>query len=140
MEHFDQELDRLAAQFSKELASSEQQLLAVGAAHLPTSDLLRLQGKYAEKIDAFSAWQKRYLNLALWSPALLVAGAGLLWIGLPKLALLVLSAFPVTLLVSAWGIFSLYKDYGTLNSQEDKLEAIESELRNRHKANREGRP
>ena len=132
MKHLDQELDLLAAQFSKELATSEQQLMALGAAHLPTSDLLRLQGKYSERIESYSLWQRRFLNLAMWSPALLVAGALLFWIGSLKLALLVLSAFPVSLLLAGWGIYSLYNNYGTLNQHEEWLDAIEEELRKRN--------
>lgn len=128
MKHLDQELDLLAAQFSKELATSEQQLIALGAAHLPTSDLLRLQGKYTERIESYSLWQQRFLNLAMWSPILLVIGAALFWIGLLKLSLLVLSAFPVSLLIAGWGVFNLYKNYGTLILQEELLDAIDEEL------------
>lgn len=128
MERFDQELDLLAAQFSKELATSEQQLMALGASNLPTSDLLRLQGKYSERIESYSAWQKRFLNLAMWSPALLLVGSALFWLGLLKLSLLFLSAFPVSLLIAGWGIYSLFKCYGTRNHQEDFLDAVEEEL------------
>lgn len=131
MKHFDQELDHLAAQFSKELATTEQQLMALGAAHLPTSDLLRLQGKYSERIESYLLWQKRFLSLAMWSPLLLVIGALLFWLGLLKLALLILSAFPVSLVIAGWGIYSLYNNYGTLNQHEELLDTIEEELRKR---------
>ncbi len=131
MKHLDQELDALATQFSKELATSEQQLLALGAAHLTTSELLRLQGRYSERVDSYSRWQTRFLNLAMWSPGLLVIGAGLFWAGLLKLALLFLSAFPVTLVMAGWGIYNLYKNYGTLNHHEELLAAIGEELEKR---------
>lgn len=134
MKNLDNELDWLAARFSNELATSELQLEALGAAHLPTSELLRLQGKYSERVDAYHTWQKRFLSLAMWSPGLLVVGAFLFWVGLLRFSLMVLSAFPAVLIVAGWGIVILYKKYGTLNQQEIMLEAIEMELLKRQKS------
>jgi uncharacterized iron-regulated membrane protein len=121
-------IDRLSQQL-EDLATDElRQLEDVGAEPFTTADLIRLRGQWQVKMALYRWAQPRLLKVIAWSPALLLAGVGLFWLGWNRPALLLISLFPFCFALYGLGMWVIRKFCGTSGHLEAVDEMIEEEL------------
>jgi hypothetical protein len=130
----DSEFDFLANRLSEDISTVEQQLEDLGADIFSTAELIELRGRFQERLDNFDFFQKKFINLAIWSPLTLLVGGGLYAIGAVRCGLLLITAFPVVLFTCLAGVFLIYQNFGSRGRMENWLELVENELSKRKAA------
>lgn len=129
----DRDFDLLADRLANGLSTDEQQLDDLGPAVFTTAKLIEMKGRYRERLSQFDFWQGRLMKAAMWSPVFVPLGGFLLWAGIVRAGWVLVTMFPVVLMVALAGIFLMVQQFGGRQSIEARLVAVEAELRARQK-------
>lgn len=127
----DSEFDFLANRLSEDISTIEQQLEDLGPGIFTTAQLIELRGRFEERLDNFDFFQKKFINIAIWSPLTLLLGGGVYALGMVRLGMLLIIAFPVILFTCLVGVFLIYQNFGSRGRMEHWLELVEGELKKR---------
>lgn len=127
----DKEFDFLADRLAEDISTMEKQLEELGAEVFSSAQLIEMRGRFQERLENFEFFQKKLVRLAILSPFLILVAVFFLWLGIQKLGMLALMAFPVSLMLCLFGIFLIYQNFGSRGRMENWLEMVEEELKNR---------
>ena len=69
----------------------------------------------------------------MWPPVFVPVGGALLWLGMVRAGWVLVTVFPVVLMVALAGVFLMVQRFGGRQAIEVRLEAIVTELKTRQK-------